>query len=497
MTDKTTKVEKTEKDWENEIAKEKKVTSTPPKVTPKGDTKVSMKDINISQQPTKTKTNNNISKFCNVYLGTNKDVDKNIENEYNNNSNYTEDARDETTHINRLLVAKYGGLQNFQFEFLLDSMKQVLDANTKLTNSVEGLASALSKGATYDNAPVLTGAEAKQTLIARMGGLLKVYLYNSGFWVSVKSLNISELNDFYSSVDINENEYGRILGGYSYLTTDIYIKEKFAELVPTMVVDSNLKDWSVSDTLINNISIHDYDTLLWAACSMQFKEGVDIGVVCANCDYVETNTKFDLKKLKLTNFDKIPDNAIKFLRSPDVKTSKMLKQYREEYLGFKEDVIKGKYLLRTAVPTLGEYLKRGVELVSELISTIRGEATMKNDDILRTISIFFYPMLSPWISSLTLLKDDNTVDFTTMDTETILLFLSEYKRTESRKEEDVFVEKIINFIKISQVTFICASALECPKCKTKITNESDLFPIDVQELFFMITCQQIELVGTV
>ena len=497
MDDKTTP--RSDKDWEKEINKEKKIVKdekTTSKIKEK-ESKPVIKDINDILDTAKTEKNhNNISKFCNVFLGTTDDINQKIKHEYDNNSNYAEDANDETSHLNKLLIAKYGGLQNFQFEFLLDSVKKILESNGELLSSVKGLASGISKGTMYDNSPILNGAEAKQTLIARMGGLLKVYLYNSGFWISVKSLNISELNDFYNSVDINENEYGRILGGYSYLTTDIYIKEKFAELIPTMVVDSNLKDWNKNDNLINNISIHDYETLLWSACCMQFKEGVEIGVVCSKCEYVETNTKFDLKKLKLTNFDRIPEKALKFLRSPEIKTSGMLKEYREQYLGFSEEIIKDKYLLRTHVPTLGEYLKRGIELVAELIASIRGDANMKNDDILRTISIYFYPMLSPWIGSLSVLKDDNTIDFTTMDSDTILLFLSEYKRTETRKDEDKFVEKILDFIKVSQLTFICASAIECPKCKTKIINESNLFPVDAQELFFMITCQQIDLVGS-
>ena len=496
----STKPAKSDEDWEKDIADQKLKAILPDKSLPGISGKSHMDEMMETIQKDVRDSSNDLSKFCKIYTGSAEDALAAIRDTVvKNPDDFEEISKDTDSYIHNLLLAMYGGLQNYQFESLQSSLELIKDAGHKLNKSVEGLADSLSSGKLFENAPLLSGKEAKTTLIARMGGNMKVFLYNSGFWVTIKSLNLSEVNEFYDTVDANGSEYGRVLGGYSHLTTDIYIKEKFAELIPTMVIDSNLKNWKSGNTLINNISFNDYYVLLWAACCMQFKQGAQVGIVCTNeeCKHVCDDILVDLTKLRLNNFDMMPTEAIKFMRNGDVKTAADLKKYRDEYLGFTEEVVNGNILLTLKVPTLGEYLKGGLALTGELLSALRGENKMSNDEMRRTVAIYFYPMLTPWVSQLAVLKPDKSIDFRTRELEGILTYMAEYKRTKSKEVEDKFITTITDFIKKTRLSHVCASPIECPECHKVVKTDSDLFPLDLQELFFMISCRQLELAGNI
>jgi len=475
--------EKTDDDWEKTIYDAKKKEDL-----------LSQKNI-TKNLPTEKALN--ISKFCKVFTGDLEEVLQTIESETQDDEGLEEAIKDNNSYTNNLLYSLYHGLHTAQCGWLKETLKLIKADNVKLIKSIEGLTDTITRGTSFNNSPELSGARAKETLIARTGGVMKVYLFNSGFWINVRSLNLSELNSFYDTVDINGKEFGKILGGHSYLLYDNFIKQQFCDFIPKMVLSSNLKDWHKKSNLLNKISFHDYPTILWAACCMLFKRGLEIGVVCSNqeCKHIENNTKLDIKKMRVTNFDALSETAITMLRSDDEKSTKDIEAYKKE-LNLTEEFKHSNFKITASVPSIGEYLKISNELTSSLINALRGEPNLDNKEIISMIAIYFYPTLAPWISKLTFLKPDDSIDFFTKDTSVILNFLVGYKRTEEKDVEDLFVDKFQDFIKRSRLSLICSQPLECPKCHKGIETEDDLFPLDLHELFFMITCRQLEIGGS-
>lgn len=341
----------------------------------------------------------------------------------------------------------------------------------------------------------LSGDAAKIAVLSRTQGLYRIMLYNSGFWITVRPITVSDASAFVHEVDNDFKELGRILGGQFHLVLGAYLKQKVLEILPNVIISSNLEDWDQPDVLGEAISMHDYDTILWGICCSMYRDGIGIGVHCTNmeCRHVDTNQYVDLTKACYINPDVFNAEAMDWMR--DTRTTRTL----DDCLKYRNVILKStktlpmennKVMIHMRVPSLQTYTKRSVELIGKMQSAIYRAKTRQNQELQNQVIFHIYKMLAPWISSI-VYKNEADADVVIEGYDAICADL------EARAEQDhTLYSQMEEYIRDTKCSMYCLTSIECPKCHKKPNlNSEGLFPLDVEYLFFGLTCLKLEQTG--
>lgn len=332
----------------------------------------------------------------------------------------------------------------------------------------------------------LTGREAKLAVLARAKGLRKVHLLNSGFWVTIRPPRIAELSQWYADVSMETKDFGRLLGGHVFMFSDVLLRRKFMEVFPGLVVDSNLENWRAPERLAKMISIQDFDTIVWACCTLIYKEAITVNVHCTNedCQYVAENYKVDIDKIRFTNLDAIPEEAYSYLSkqlvSMDKVSSAQIKQYHK-LLGFNKDYVLGDVTYKLHVPSIFKFIECGAEFIKQIMESLKGVDDGFDGELEREVRVNIAKTYLPWVSRIV------TPEFETDDPEAIAV----------QMEQDVLSDRslsdeILNYQYSTKLSYFCYTMLECPKChKTPSAVLTDYYPLDPTYLFFYLFSRQL------
>lgn len=431
----------------------------------------------------------NISAQITLQNGTAEEVEQILKNKINDPNEYNVAVRQDP-YVKKLTQALTDITK--QNELCMSMITELFAAGKTLKPNPDPIADKLNHGPTLAIAangvkPKLKGKQAELTILAKRKGLRKVHLFNSGFWITLRPIDLDEMNSFYSTVDASGEEYGHILGGHFYMITDLFLKLQFMSILHELVVDSNLKHWDRGETLQRNISLHDFDPIIWAVCSLIYKEGVELGMVCVNpdCSFVDDQFKIDLTKIRFNNFDIMPPAAIDFVMKGAVVTEPELEEYRNKILGFHKSIVVGEATYHLQVPTMDDYLKQGKSLIGKISAALKGDMTWSNTKTQQQILINLYRMLGPWIGQI------EYADFTVDEADVISTNLGA-----DQQEGGNLFEQVEEFMKETKITHICYTGLECPMCHKKPSSSvNDYMSVDVQQLFFALCYRQLELIG--
>jgi hypothetical protein len=452
---------KTDADWEKEIAasKEPKQEEYLPK----------------AEHIPSIKLNTGMFETIDAELNSAKEKDPNFDTKMQDRSSYEYN----------LAISARQQTRGRQREYLIQMLKEITSANKNLTNINQALQDKYTtKRPKKDGNKELVGREALITTFAKTKGIKKVFLINSGFYIVMRSLTMEELHTVFTSADMDFKEYGMILGAPFYLAEDLLIKQKFIELLPTIIIDSNLVGWNKPGSLENNISIQDYDTLLWAACVLLYPNGISLDLVCTNkeCHAITHDFKIDLHKCRYNVLDDIPKECIEQLISATAITSDQIDSYKTKLPNSNKQYVVGSERYFLEVPSLLQYLSWGTELLAHISSIVKGKLDINDTNTYDVIIYNLYQMVAPWISKVEFLDEEGNMEVWTSDKMAIRNLL-EISRTES----SVLVDHLKEFIKDTKFTHIVYTTVDCPSCHKKAEEAiNDFLPIDVQRFFFFL-----------
>lgn len=487
-----------EEDWKQKIEESKKE-----QVKEEVAEEPSVQDKNTTTEVPETtqsvkndRPKNSLGEYIKIHNGTEEEAARCLDDSIRSEEQMQAAMQDKDSFIYNLTSAIISETSSRQNAFLRDALLKITESNKHLVNSIEEMCDKVinKRPNTDGKAKELIGREAQLNIYARTYGLIKVYLPNSGFYVILRAMTMEEMQMFYSTVDLDAQEYGRMLGGFFYLLEDFYIKQKFMELLPSIIVDSNLINWSRSNVLANSISIQDYDVLLWACCVLKYKEGIEIDLICTNmeCKHISNDVKVDLMKVKYYIEENIPKEARELLLSKDPIKSSKLEVYRNDTLDLTDKFQIEDKMYHLRVPTMHEYLIHGETILANMSSLVRDKMDIKNKDTQTAIILNAYKMYTPWIDAVDDLDENGKRESWTRDQKAIHTLLES-----SMHESTDIDEKIKQFIIKSKLTHICYTGMECPVCHKKPgMSVTDFLPMDVQSFFFFLCCRQLELVGT-
>lgn len=417
---------------------------------------------------------------------------------YKTKEDLTKALTDETLFVNTLYRVMIKSMSTPQQKLLVDFLTTMKSNTKELSNAIKGIQDLVNNGKkqlSKDGNPVeLKGQEAKIATIARMRGVRKIFLPNSGFYVVIRPMTLSELVEFARTVDSDEKELGRILGGHFHIISDFYIKQKFMELVPRIVIASNLAGFNSPNVLMDNIAFHDYDVLLHAVCAIMYKSGIVINLTCPKCDVSFNGQKVDLNKIKYHVLDDLSAEAVQFMTSSKSVTPEMAKDYRHNLLphtGFIDD---GNVRYIMQVPTMSYWMECSNRLMSRLSSVIQGKPQFDDEKTTLEFTVNIARMMTPWIGEVQYM-DNNKPDAVIKEPDSVMEALEASMIENATPDSDIYT-KISSFIQRTKLTYICYTMVKCPKCGATPASSLDGYvPVDVQELFFNLACHQLSVTG--
>ena len=333
-----------------------------------------------------------------------------------------------------------------------------------------------------ENGAIIAEKDSFPMVMALIGGLRKVHFYNSGFWVVVRSPLVSELHTYYTRCQQETRQYGRIFGQLSYLPADIEISRAGFDLFKSCIVDSNLENWKLDDTLERNLSSDDEHTCLWALASLMYPEGAEIEYVCSNdnCHYIDRVT-IDLAKIRYFDYSRLGADALKFCHSSEKRTDTDIIRYKEEILqSYKSYPIDHEWTVTIGSPSM----KAALEAKSNFIDDLTMSLNLDDfTDIDSFITARYFKILSPWISQVRYTNPNDGKNI-------YLNYVLDKVVDALQLRYNNLPELVINHMKKSKISYFCYSYNTCPSCGAVPPSEiKGMIPCDMQQSFFTLTTE--------
>lgn len=335
----------------------------------------------------------------------------------------------------------------------------------------------------------LTGTQATMAFTAKLQGYKKVYLPNSGFHVTIRPWTMGELSAFFQSIDTDDKELGRLMGYWRFTIHDAFIKGKFMELFPSCVINSNLKSWANGDTLERSISMHDYDSLVWAVCSLMYKEAITLNVLCMECKS-DSSSDCDISKMQLINNNVLNKEAMQFLYDDAPRDQKDILRYKQELIAAHETIKIPVTLSGVAensvmeyeltVPSIAEYLVNAKRCIADVIAASNGVSDIKNKELLNQTIISFSRGYIPWLTRLALTVDGELA-ISTSDRKTFPSILESLGYDDANANT---YDEIYKFMRDSNACAIGYTPPTCDSCGNAHKTESGYVAWDAEKLFF-------------
>lgn len=334
---------------------------------------------------------------------------------------------------------------------------------------------------------MITGKQGSLLLLRKFRGVCKVPLFNSGMWIVLKCPGLGELNDFFETVSMEEDQYGRLLGGHYYLTYDYFLKEKAIEIIHANIIDSSLKDFDKIGTFLKAFDLNDYDVALNAICYLMNRDGVDMDIPCIDndeCQHIES-VCIDLSKIRYNNYSILTDKNINTMMeaTSGSLTLNDIDEYKRSFnivynvFSEKEGVV-----INCSSPSIGKHIETGKKITAKLINGIHSDKVTDKRFVtkLNSLSVFSY---SQWVESMDFYP--HTTDWMKTEDPSIIQTTLENLIQKGdpilKRIQDEFIMKI-------KTSILCYPGVKCPKCGAEPSDiKSEYFPADIQTVFFFLS----------
>lgn len=372
----------------------------------------------------------------------------------------------------------------------------------------------------------LTGERARQRMMAHLGiGVkLRLPLWHSGIYVTIKAPNDLEILDLQRLVETEKVDLGRATNGMVFSNTSVVTNMHLVDFILERVYSASVPFNNPAE-LKTLIATPDLYTLVWGMLCTIYPDGYPYSRPCVrgpqHCTHVTTELLM-LSKLSVTNQRKLTTFQRTHMKERTNKvTLDAVKRYQKE---FKFDVPDSIELVEgTRIffrhPSLAEYEISGRAWIDALVQGVdeafggRISAEERNQFIISSARATAVRHYAHYIDRITVRNDKADMDNEIVDRETLEETLSDISSNEG------YFNKIVNavseFIEQSTVSMIAIPRYRCPNCdhdQGVVVHEPDpnnpdapvpdptevdakthpyLIPLDMSALFFTIIGRRI------
>ena len=347
----------------------------------------------------------------------------------------------------------------------------------------------------------LTGIEAivKATAFTTAGAVIRIPLFASGFWVTIKAPSDGDLLELDRLIANDRAEFGRLTSGRVFSASDVVMKSHLIALAMRQIVDSTYPDANAD--LRGAIKLPDLPHLIGGLALAVYPQSFPMTRACVAqpgvCNHVQRGDVAISKLFRYNNSVLTEQQRLHMGRNRKRCTMEDLNKYLEAFVTNGKDVIdydkKVFFTLRT--PSLLDYVEMGTEWVNSLENSVdeafgaKISVSERNELIALKAQANALRQYSHWIDRITYQKNGEP-DGTVTDRDDL------YKTLELLSSDDRIASSFYNgvqeYINHTTLGIIAVPSWICPVCKTKQPGAAEgkwarLIPIDAASVFFTIS----------
>lgn len=343
---------------------------------------------------------------------------------------------------------------------------------------------------------ILRGEQAKLRMRAYMGlgGLYRVPLWNSGFWVTVKSPGEDAQMELDRKIRQDGNMFGRMTRGLLFTNTSVVIASNLLDFFLDHVVSTTLKD-SSRENLMKRITVQDLQHIAWAmACSIwpngyQYRRAI-LGKTPAE-NRVEEGL-IAVNKLQWTDTNALTDWQLKHMSRVTIgsMTNEDLDRYQSEFTVRQDRVItlNEKVKLHLSIPSAQAHIHSGMRWVNQLTAVVneafglQADPDIRGKYMLAQARTAILRQHAHWIKAVEL--GEARVE-SEEDIEAQLAILSEDPKARVK-----ITQEIIQYSQDTTISFIAIPTVNEEE-EEKFPRAPHLLPIDAMATFFTLLEQKL------
>lgn len=362
---------------------------------------------------------------------------------------------------------------------------------------------------------LLTGERAmmKMQAVLGLGAIVRVPLWHTGIWVSVKAPSEQALLQLERMVANEKITLGRQSNGLIFSSTSVYTVTHLINFVLDHVYDVTYKVEEMAE-LKKVIRTTDIPTLLWGMLCAIYPMGYNYHKACVinpeKCQHV-TEELINLTKISWTDERHLTEKQRRHMTRMTAKfTAAELEAYQADHAFQQHAVVKlhPDLLMALKVPTIEEFQLSGYRWVDSIVrqadrvfaGTLAGEE--RNQYLIQQGQVTALRQYAHWIDKLVLIDSDKdyTAEKPWDDSDEQIVDRQTIEDTVAQlaANDDVFkafFEGVGTFIDNSTISLIAIPKYNCPNCGEAMTDEEKKHPhliaLDTTSLFFTLTDQRI------
>lgn len=358
---------------------------------------------------------------------------------------------------------------------------------------------------TYGKGEKIAGIHAIRKIQALTGGggMVKVPLWHSGFYISIKAPTDMQLLNYHDTVAREKIELGKNTVGLIFSNSSSYTNSSIYDLAVDCIYETSVKDCSIGD-IKEILSINDFPIIAWALAYTMYPNGYSYVSPCIadpkNCQAV-TEALLDIRKLLWVDRTALNEKQKRHMSqySDSQCTRADVKAYQDEFDNTDDNTYVNDLGFTVAFkqPTLKEHLESGARWIHELDNVVRDVFTEEvrqdriNAYINNRANLTKLRSFTHYIKHVTWHDDDSI----TVAEETIERLMDQFSANPDIIED--LGNKLDKYIDKSSIAIVGLPRVPCPKCgKTETTDEAKanpwIIPINPVRLFFRLRDRKLQ-----
>jgi hypothetical protein len=347
----------------------------------------------------------------------------------------------------------------------------------------------------------LTGDAAVNSIrsLIGMGDKVKIPLWHSGIWVTIKAPVETDLLDFLRRISQEKINLGRTTTGAIFSNLNVVVAEYYRNFIAEYIVESSYYNL---DKAVSRILAPDLDHLVWGLACAVYPHGFDYArsVISPNdAKKRVVRDRINLAKIQWVDRRSLTEYQLNHMgsRANGSMSEASVNRYQEELMTCRNRTVQietnnGSLIdLDLKIPTLDEYIEIGNDWINNIIAMVdrtlgsnATDATERAKAVNEQGLASYLQMYSHWINRLAV--GDSEV----YEKEAIGKILGTIGSSE--KIRRAIVKEITRFIDDSVVSMIALPALTDEEA-AKYPRFVHLVPLNVLHVFFILLVQKVNL----
>lgn len=345
-------------------------------------------------------------------------------------------------------------------------------------------------------------AVSKVQALLGLGGMIKVPLWHSGIYISIKAPTDIQLLNFYETISREKIELGKNTVGLIFSNSSSYVNSAIYDLAIDCIYETSVKDVSIAD-LKEIILMNDFPIIAWALAYTIYPNGYSYVRPCIVnpevCQHV-VESLLDIGKLLWVDRSALNEKQRRHMALvPRTQATKeQVLAYQAEF----EKTADNQYDSDSGIsvvfkqPTLEQHLESGARWIEELDNIVRDvfNDEVKQDRINHYISerasLTKLRSFTHYIKHIAYTDDNSTSD----EPETLERLMDQL--SSSPEILNGIATKLNAFIDTSAVALVGLPRVPCPKCKEESQEDIEahpwIIPLNPVRLFFKLRDRKLQ-----